>query len=146
MRLKKYLSEAVKTRDDVIQMIFKDCKPYLNTLGIRSPDDINKNMTKFYRGESRSLPDITKIDVQKRYSKGTVAEFFPIVNQWLKSKGHVSRDQAVFCTSNRKQANDFGKNVGIVFPMGSFKYTFVRSEDFNDGIYDADGWDSFALV
>lgn len=81
MRLKKYLNEAVKTRDDIIQMLFKDCKPYLNTLGIRSPDDINKNMTKFYRGERIKLSDITKIDVKKRFSKGTVAEFFPIVNQ-----------------------------------------------------------------
>jgi hypothetical protein len=51
---------------------------------------------------------ITKLPIQERKPNGTGEVYFSVFNDWLKSKGHVSRDKAVFAISSRKEAGLFG--------------------------------------
>lgn len=49
----------------------------------------------------------------------------------MKSNGFVPRDKAVFGTSFKLGAGQFG-NPFVVFPIGQCKYTYVTADDFNN--------------
>lgn len=147
MRLRKYLNENKHySQDAIIELLMKNCSPFLKEINLTHEEDfIKSDFTRFYRGVPGRYDNMIKLDVQKRTSRGTYGEYFPIINKWLKSKGHVSRDFCISATSDIKWAQGFGNTLGIVFPIGNFKYTFVRAGDFNDSDNDT-GWNSHALV
>ena len=146
MKLKNFLLESEPSKDKIIEVLLKDCAPYLNSISIKNKKDFNQNMIKFYRGMKTKINNLEKVKVSKRFSKGTIDFLFPVVNKWLKENGHVSRDLAVFATSDKDYTEIFGSNIGIIFPIGKINYTFVKSNDFNNSDYMINGWDSFALI
>jgi len=74
---------------------------------------------------------IGKFDVRKRSPKGTSARLFNFINEWLIKRGHCDRSESMFCTSNRNWAWAFG-SVMTVFPIGDFKFTYIKAQDFNN--------------
>ena len=129
MRLVKYLTE--NTTEDVFDVIKKNCKPYLTLLKGKVPLCRGIKINK--RTESKD--DLSLFYGQKhvrkdRHPQGTPEEEFKILNKWLAKNKHARRDQSISVTADQERGDFFGSNSWI-FPVGKFKYTWVKSKDFN---------------
>ena len=138
MRLKQYLTnEAVTwTPDDMeifAKAIVKNCKPYLKLLKGRNP--LVRGMTR----EQAATYGAGKKTVRKdRISRaGLDPKKTERANEWLDSIGAARRDKSVIAISKPK-LQLFGPEHWI-FPEGKFKYTYVKSDDFNSS--NRSGWE-----
>lgn len=129
MRLLKFLEES---SEDPFELIWKNCQPFLKTIGVSSPAELEGgDFPKLYRGDSRQF-DCKKFTLQMRKPIGTEPEYFDAINKWLKANGYVPRDFAAFTTGNEEHAGSFGYPY-VFFPVGNFKYSWVMDEDWNSG-------------
>ena len=88
-----------------------------------------------YRGFGYSSPleydKLYKKRVRKdRIPRGTDDEAFVRVNEWLDKNGYARRDRSVIVTPSIAHASEFGY-VGVILPIGRYKYSWVESRDFN---------------
>jgi hypothetical protein len=138
---------------DMIGHIKKDCKPYLGLLGSKTPifrgmyghssewkyEEMKDDLTTKYglksvRQDRQGISNISNQDLatgeqgQWGAKKGT---FFKALNEWLAKNGHAERNKSISCTTDYEAASYFGQPY-YIFPIGKFKYTFVRSKDFNE--------------
>jgi len=70
------------------------------------------------------------------------------MNNWLESAGHTRRDRSVIAIGSERIAEDFG-NAYMIFPIGKFNYSWVTTEDWNDGNLSGGlkrGWNIWELV
>jgi hypothetical protein len=143
MRLLRHLNENEDWQsqiDEMIKKIKSDCKFYLKLIGDREPVfrgikgkrpqgeiDVRQNRMPVHpRG--KDMLSITMVKNGRTYD--TQEPYWVVLNQWLKSNGHAERNKSVSVSSDFSSANAFG-NPYWVFPKGKFKYSHVRSEDFN---------------
>jgi len=139
MRLNRYLNEDFPAGanwqpkiDKLIKSIKSSCKFYLQLIGNREP---------VFRGIKGKQPSGEQDVRQNRMPvhprgrdmlsiAGSQEPYWTVLNQWLKSNGHAERNKSVSVSADFSSANAFG-NPYWVFPTGKFKYSHVRSEDFN---------------
>jgi len=142
MRLREYLNEITPSvdlyLDEVNDLIYKNCKPYLKLIG---------NFYPLYRGIYSLTPKylnsgFDKKKVRKnREPQATDQKVFKMLNIWLQKNGHNRRDQSISVTSNISTASTFG-DAAMVFPIGKFSYSWIKAEDLN--ILDiVTGWDKW---
>ena len=150
MKLYNYLNEIETPREEVRKLLFKDCKPYLDLLNIKTKEDLLKNSLNFYRSDNRFKFDnlIIKLDVKERKPIATLPEYFPIINKWLEKNKHISRNKSVSVSADFKYIQKFFGNPAIFFPIGKFNYTFIKASDFNTYLEKEKkgGWDNNAFV
>ncbi len=149
MRLRQYISEQDLYQerefwqpqiDKLVKGIKSGCKFYLQLIGNREPlfrgikgkqqfgeQDVRQNRMPVHpRG--RDMLSVKKIKNGRTFD--TQEPYWVVLNQWLKSNGHAERNKSVSVSSDFSSANAFGTPYWI-FPKGKFKYSHVRSEDFN---------------
>ena len=152
MRLRQYINEADvppaanKVFNDFIKSIKAQCKPYLNLLKNREPLMRGIKRARPYgeqpirQNRQPQHPRGTKVLHGKHLINGKQVDFaepyWPTLNKWLESKGHAPRNQSISCSSDFSSANAFGDTYWI-FPIGKFKFSWVRSDDFN---IEEDNW------
>jgi len=126
MRLNKFINEDREQLKEFIKNVQKDCKPYLKLLKGRSP---------LTRGMKIVSPTDFGMKAVRKDRKSLIGHSVTIVkriNQYMDHINAARRDRSVIATSKFQQAmtHMFGEPYWI-FPKGKFKYTFVRSSDFN---------------
>lgn len=134
MRLFKYINEGTQATEietdslqQMGQIVKKDCSKFLR---------LSKGYPLF-RGFSRDVGPFMDETLYKkrtrkdRRPKATDLRAYEALNKWLEKNGFARRDKSVIVTSNSKHTEIFGAFVGVVYPIGNFKYTWVESYDFN---------------
>jgi hypothetical protein len=130
MRLKEFINESYEL-DELNDLIHRNCKPYLSLIGTHKP---------IMRGMEYVDDDLGIKNVRKdRRPLGMQKADANILNDWLEKNGHCRRDRSVLCSYNDSNVSNFGV-VYYIFPIGSFRYSWVESRDIN-GSYSATGWD-----
>lgn len=120
-RFINYINEDEIDIHEINSLIQKDCKYYLNII---------KNKYVFNRGMFVEKFGKRKVR-QDRIPQGTAESTFKIFNKWLESNGHTRRDKAVIARNEANDnANDFGP-LYYIFPIGKFKYTWIKAKDVN---------------
>jgi hypothetical protein len=141
MRFKQYLKEnKTVSFEEVITMIWNDCQPYLKDL-IKT----GKFRGFMYSGRS-SHSSFFKGNVHSyREPKDTDKQVHEMLDNKLKKKfGWNGRSNSIFCTGNKKQADNYGY-IFIIFPTNKYKFIYNPDvEDFVDVIpEDIYEWDEF---
>jgi len=130
MRLLKYINEEISEEtsvkmDDLVQLIKKNCKPFLSEF------DIYDNP--IYRGSNRNMADniFMKVRSRKRRKPKDTPMFLHNILDDLFNKyfGWKARSEGIFVTHNRSMANNFGWSV-LFFPKG--KYEYIWNPDIED--------------
>jgi hypothetical protein len=116
-KLQKYLIES----DEINDLIKQHCQPYLKLLNGKVP---------LFRGIETKAKSGKKDVRIGRHPKGTPRSMFNSMNKWLKSNGHVPRDNAMICTSRLGSTTLFGQPK-YVFPIGKFNYSWIKATDLN---------------
>lgn len=127
MKFYQFLDEAKSAKKENQEKIVKDCRPYLKLL------EKHNIPTPFYRGISKSnAGDIfLKKSVRKnRVPKAINKQVFEEINEMLDEEGYARRDESVIATAWINWTEIFGVPY-MMFPIGSFKYSFVDTFDFN---------------
>jgi len=127
MKFYDFLNEAKSAKKENQEKIAKDCKLYLNLL---SKHNI---VEPFFRGISRSKSDEVfdmKTVRKNRVPKAMDKQVFEEINEMLEEEGYARRDRSVIATSHFEWTKIFGI-PHMFFPIGKFKYTWVKSFDFN---------------
>lgn len=121
MRLQKYISNinesfTVKDGMEIIEMIKKDCKPFLRE---KMPGDF------LYRGMKRNIDFYKKLKIRKnRRPKDTPERLHKIFDEEFKKKfGWGARSEGIFCTPSFDDAAYYG-DAYLIFPIGSFKFVY----------------------
>lgn len=152
MKLANYLieSDIVKVVDGskenadqgqkIIDLVNKDCQFYMKL-------NPNFKTNPLYRGIKGSSLDILDMGMKAtrtdRRPKGMDSLVFKVFNKWLSDNGHLIRSNSVSVSSDKKSAGMFG-NAYVIFPIGKFDYTWVKSKDIN--ISDIrTGWKDFNI-
>jgi len=129
VRLLDYINESSYELDNFNDLIHKDCRPYLSLIGNNNP--IMRGM--------RTADRLGIKDVRKdRRPLGMDKEDANVLNDWLQRKGHCRRDKSVLCSYDSETADNFGF-VHYIFPIGSFRYSWIEARDIN-GSYNPTGW------
>lgn len=132
MRLKEYLTESILDEIDgteewqlfYLDMV-KECKKWFS---------LDKKDLILYRGIRDEKRPYFKTKVEFRKSSVVYNKYFKRLNKELKKYGHVSRDKCILTTPNEKHTSFFADVTGatyVILPVGNFKYSFVKSKDFN---------------
>ena len=136
MRLDRYLLEdemASTYADIMVKKIQQKCKPYLKLLGSRNPLMRGMNVENIIWSPG-STSEAGGLNVrQDRVSKaGHDPAHMLKMNEWLESHNVARRDRSVIAISKPKGHSFawFGP-AHWIWPVGKFKYAFVRSDDFN---------------
>lgn len=115
---------------EIATLLKRDCSYYMG---------VHRDFKKMplYKGlvvGSASGFDIGDVGIKNtrvnRTPKGMDMERFKAFNKWLELKGHVKRDNSISLTSVMKNTFMFGTPY-MVFPIGRFDYTWVKSRDVN---------------
>lgn len=117
MKFLKYLNEKDLTIEEIKQILYKDCKPYLKQL-----TKINfKKRELLISGRKDQTPFGTK-DIRKdRKPRDTKLEIHNWIDeQFYKKFGIKARSQTLFCTGDLSQASNFGY-THYIFPIGNFE-------------------------
>jgi hypothetical protein len=130
MRFENFVKESkVENIEEILEIkekIEKECKFYLKLLKGKEPLVRGVNFRSFFKMEVSGLKYIRK----DRTPKGTKDDYFEMINKWLKSKGHVPRDNCLFSTSKKDLASFHGL-ISYVYPVGKFDYSWINAKDFN---------------
>lgn len=128
MKLKQYINEAPPATEifldieDISDAISRECKPYLKLIKGKDP---------LYRGMSKSNRELILKHTRKdRMPRGMSQSSADRLNSWLEKNGHCRRDESVLATPVKKHTKVFGHSY-MIFPIGKFKYTFIKAKDFN---------------
>lgn len=122
LTFKQYLYEEDEPRKkakEVAEIIIRDCSPFLKEIG----DNLHK--TPLYRGSIKTHYGLTRLSVRKnRIPKDTSKEMHDVLNSALEQlSGIYYRSQAVFATSSKRIAYDYG-HLNLLFPIGNFDYAW----------------------
>jgi len=115
MRFKQYLTEDVKTKEEILDIIEKDCKPFLA--------DWRKLKTdKFILSGRSDVVYFKKKQVRKnRKPMDTPLNMHLLMDDWFYEKfGIRSRSNAVFCSFDETTASVYGYAF-LIFPIGKYK-------------------------
>ena len=134
MRLGKYLEKEREEAEKIVDLLMKDCKPFLTEIkgGLKT---YGGYLYRGIRGGAKILPGFTCLGEVKprkdRKPKDTpfyISRDFDIV---FKDKfGWRPRSQGVFVTSDQFEARDYGL-VHLFFPKGTYKYVWsLEVKDF----------------
>lgn len=133
MNFKQFLKEGIDTytEREVIPLIKKDCKKFLNENGGQF----------LYRGMrlhgSLMDPDVVKMTPrQDRIPKDTPQRVQKYFNEEFELEYGVKdiRSRATFCTGNKRSARTYG-DLYAIFPMGDYTYWWSpRVHDFYNDI------------
>lgn len=122
MRLLNFLSDSVLQDNEILNILKNDCSKFLKEL---------PKGRLLYREESSSLISGNFTKITTRDSRGNRTDCYKLINDWLIKNGFCSRiSNVMFCTASN-HSNIFGDQIVTVFPIGDYKYTFVKSVDFN---------------
>lgn len=150
MRLLNFLKKTPKKdkNKEALLEVWRDCQDYFKLIGCKTEEAfLSHDFFGLYRGFEASIKTAKKFQVFERLPLGTHYAYFEGLNKWLKSNGYVPRDKAVFAISNPNTPEMFGP-VYEFFPIGKFKWTAVKSWDFNDprGHVSQNAWDSYGFM
>lgn len=127
MRLNNYLIQEEffdAGFDNFVDAIKSNCKPYLKKIG-------NNYRGPLLRSMMRSKNYGYKTPRQNRESQGTSHKTFKSFNKWLEKNGHLRRDKSVSCTTDEQVIDVIPGIIHWVFPIGKFKYSWIKSTDVN---------------
>ena len=135
MRLRNFLIEKTDSNTlewditNVYNELMKNCSTYINSKDFNSKYPLYRGMAGI--GSRMAKDGFAKLKIREnREPRGTSSTYFPIINDWLTKNKFCGRKNAVFCTGNYDHANQFDKAY-ILFPSGSYKYTYIKGKDFN---------------
>lgn len=105
---------------NLIKGIEKNCKDILYAF---------KSYDKFlYRGINNISDALYGKPFTERKAKDSAQNYSDIFNKKLRQKGiEARRDNSIFCTSDKRQAKQYG-NLYIIFPLDGFKSTVSKKE------------------
>jgi len=118
-----YLQEAVKSPAEIAEEILEHCMPFVNAVGDVDYGNI------LYRGTESKLQDF---EIRHRTAQGGgvaskyQGERAATLGDFLKNKCGMEMHQVIFVTNDLEHAKTFG-NPFIVFPVGTFKYAFSKT-------------------
>jgi hypothetical protein len=147
MKFKNYLIENVfddinkKEANKILQLIKKDCQPYINIL--------KKLSFKYYLLSGRQLGygslnfDKKKIRTDRK-PKDTPIEIHEWIDDWFYKKfGIKARSSTLFCTSDKSFAISYGK-IYYIFPIGDFEFIWnTKKQDLYNRAYMDRGIDKY---
>jgi len=115
MRFKQYLTEGSLTQKEILDIIEKDCKPFLTDWRKLKTDDFllsgRKNKDRFSKKQVR----------KNREPLNTPLSIHNLMDDWFYKKfGIRSRSNAVFCSFDEKTADSYGYTF-LIFPIGKYK-------------------------
>ena len=116
MKIRKYLNEEDWfDLDEMLDLIEKDCKPFLKDWKRSGANDF------LYTGR-KNLGEFEKRKVRKnREPKDTPVELHHLVDKWFHKKfGIKARSNVVFCTFDVDEVYRYGDPY-FVFPIGKYK-------------------------
>jgi hypothetical protein len=121
MKITELLAEDISQLNVLIKLLKRDCAPFLRE--VEAP---------LYRGiytRSSSLkkmgPDLFRGTVRKdRRPKDSSEELNANLNMGIERHLGIknARDTSLFCSFSMSQANSYGTEVFLVFPIGDFQY------------------------
>lgn len=110
--------------DELIDFIIKNCRPFLEQ---------NKNLDPLYRGmhnrqgvdSGEGYIQTVRTDRTPRDTKKVIHDY---VDKYLDARGfEANRSNSMFVTGNYVQASNYGTAMFLVFPIGSFRFTWSIS-------------------
>lgn len=122
MRLKTYIKEnklkTPNTSYEAIYFIAENCKPFLK----------ESQLEPFWRGTDSTNKDFAiKKPRKRRKPRDTAPIISKMINDYIAKKiGWRPRTQGLFTTSDWYKAAGFGSNIYCVFPIGKFKYMWIK--------------------
>lgn len=124
-KLYSYINEEKMTEEEIANLIKENCKPYLQLLNNRTPA--------FRRTRNHHGILIEKQTRKNRKQRGQVPSIITSrLNEWLKKNGYAPRNESVIGNFNADNIlATLGKILYFLLPIGQFKYTYVKSFDFN---------------
>jgi len=120
MRLLEYNKQLANEYTEIINTIYRDCRPFIKEL---TKGKYNGDL--LYSGR-RKGGDIIKSAVRSdRTPSDTPLEYHKKLDELFKKKvGFNARSNVLFCTGSVSQALDYSNKVYIIFPIGKYKYTW----------------------
>ena len=103
--------------DGIVEIIKRDCKPFLES-----------GLTRLmYRGMRNKTKSFMKVPVrQDRKPKSTDRDIHNLADKWFDEKfGFKARSAAAFVTGDFNEALDYGALYAI-FPIGDFKFVWSK--------------------
>jgi hypothetical protein len=136
MKFKTYITEMITTSkwDELKNVLNKDCKPFIKNLkGIKNLLYRGVKMPPiFYTQKTTRLnrkPRLLSIELHNKLGKDTIKRF-----------GWNIRETGIFTSNNIINVKRWG-NPSIVFPIGKFKYVWLKDVKNLYAIYDL--WDEY---
>jgi hypothetical protein len=126
MKFKNYLNESIDI-NDIISLIEKDCKPFIN--------DWKKHISRQYHkwlmsGRKNRVVFEKKQVRQDRRPKDLPMELHNFIDVWFQKKlGVKARSKSIFTSFNPNLADQYG-TLHLIFPIG--KYKAISSESIYD--------------
>lgn len=133
MKFKTFLNEKTKliknfNEDDIADVLVENCSAYIHLLkskGINAPF-----IRRIWQPIIHVLPPLLHGEVHKDRTPQGHPGTFALLNNWLQKNKHCRRDKSVIAISKEKNfASVFGNLSTLIFPIGNFDYSFVRSAD-----------------
>jgi len=128
MRYKDFLTEsiAVASLEDVLYMLYYNCKPFLKEL-LRGG-----NINPMWSGRSGNKGLFIKKIRKQRAPKDMPYATHEALDEEFQTKfGVYARSESIFCTGRYNDAKDYGDNTYMIFPTGT-KYKFIWSTEIRD--------------
>jgi len=115
MRFKQYLNEKELSKEEILALIEKGCKPFLR-------DWRKLKIDKFLLSGRDDNDFFAKKQVRKdRKPMDTPLHSHKLMDDWFHEKfGVRSRSNAVFCSFNKEIASFYGYAF-LIFPIGNYK-------------------------
>jgi hypothetical protein len=103
--------------DGIVEIIERDCKPFLESGAKRL----------LFRGMRNKTKTMLKVNVrQDRKPKSMGVEMHNLADKWFDEKfGFKARSAAVFVTGDSSEAHDYG-SLYAIFPIGDFKFVWSK--------------------
>jgi len=137
MRLLEYNQKLANEYTEIINAIYRDCRPFIKEL-----TKGKHNGDLLYSGR-RKGGDIIKSTVRNnRTPMDTPLKYHRMLDKLFKKEvGFNARSNAIFCTGSVSQALDYSSKVYIIFPIGQYKYAWSPEiKDLYDQLFeDFDG-------
>ena len=111
-------AETFKNTEEVARNIFRDCQPFLKMWGWQKP---------LFRGSRDYDTRIPYIKEKTRQDRKPLDTRKPVhdafVQEFNKLGFKANRNNSIFCTGDKFEANHFG-TVYTIFPVGQFDFTW----------------------
>lgn len=129
-----YVKEGQDT--DIVDLIKRKCKPFLKEAHI-NPNLPFEKWPSLYRGSDTDIDHYRIIPVRtnRRPLNSSKAEHNAFMRAIEAVGGVATRTNSVFVTGDYSTAEEYGRNVYRVFPIGEFYYTYA--EGIKDWLYNS---------